>query len=323
MEKIKGLFAKINNLYAGHKFLLVITYISILFAISYDIWLFHFMLSTYRRLCDIILLLPYGFLPVIFLILYFIFKKFVPRCSKFLYILMHLLIFLCFSFVFYIISKPLAFIPAICLIIYFVLHKFLPRVTKYVNMITNILLFLIFSFIFYNVLELSFEYYVFDYLPYNSQKYQNVLSHLSDKDKDNIKLFFPKEIPNDAKNVEFKELFYVLIDDYDYGIVQLKFKTSPKYIKEIKSKDYNAKDISDYIKSDLEYLKKYHKGLKSHDIVYQVIDKDVCIYNDRDGHLIGYIAVDNKHNEVLYVYLLYKNKKKSNICKGKKMYYMK
>ena len=150
-------------------------------------------------------------------------------------------------------------------------------------MITNILLFLIFNFIFYNVLELSFEYYVFDYLPYNPQKYQNVLSHLSDKDKDNIKLFFPKEIPNDAKNVEFKELFYVLIDDYDYGIVQLKFKTSPKYIKEIKSKDYNAKDISDYIKSDLEYLKKLESFLETAVIETNIITNKkiviIVLYN--------------------------------------------
>ena len=323
MEKIKGLFAKINNLYTGHKFLLVITYISIFFAISYDIWLFHFMLSTYRRLCDIILLLPYGFIPAIFLIAYFILHKFVPEISKILYLINNTIWFLFISLIFYYWFKPLVVIPIIYLVLYFVLHKFAPKAAKYANTTISIILFMIIIFLFFSLLELIIERDVCDYLPFNPQKYQVVMEHLFDKDKDNIQLFFPKEIPNDAENIEFNQLYYVLMDDYNDGFVQLKFKTSPKYIEEIKNKNYKKEDISNKIKSDIEYLKNRNKDLKSNNILYQVIDENICIDNDHDGYIIGYISINNESNLVLYRYLLHKNKISSNICKGKKMYYMK
>lgn len=103
MEKIKNLFKNLRYLYSKHKILLVITCISILFAIWFDYLIYKEFMSAYCKFNHFILFSPFAFIPTICLILNFIASKLAEKDIKFFSILINLILFLVLNFIFYII----------------------------------------------------------------------------------------------------------------------------------------------------------------------------------------------------------------------------
>ena len=103
MEKIKGLFKNLRDLYSKHKILLVITCISILAAIWFDYLTYKNFMSIYCKFNHFILFSPFAFIPTICLLCNLIACKLIKKDIKFLNILINLIIFLVLNFIFYII----------------------------------------------------------------------------------------------------------------------------------------------------------------------------------------------------------------------------